>query len=436
MFAYYAPYHIMICTSCRYVVFDNQLSRHLRRFHVTPTGPQFALQDVLKYYQKFPNRTYRTDDLMFPSEIVPAIPGLPIEPKSFQCRVGDCRWVGTSIRRWWDHNCQRHGHPKAPAPRSLSEEIPCTGPVCSQQFIKVGRGADRFVVHSPESSPSTTPESTDCIPWSSTTAVVEDAVAPELPNSFQPAVTSSASQDAMPPSPTPPTHTAPSITVVIASENGRRESSSPSMARGHSPDAMGPPLASSGSSSRSLTPIEAAVGAWGDGCPLCQAKKVRVASPHSLSRCQQRLAPTILTQGAAIQALCPSEQGSRPYYMACLLLVSVCDRFRPAQSYESRSLIEPQCQHLGLVIQTVLSVCSYNSAVIEQILGPSMERDGISLEDQESSFRWFITEKALGGLCVPNITHCFYQIYQFYTAGRKLPPSKSQARDRRRRPGS
>ncbi|KAJ5547469.1 hypothetical protein N7513_004703 [Penicillium frequentans] len=77
IFTYYAPYHIIICTSCGCVVFDNQLSRHLRLLHVTPTGPQFAHKEVLKHFKSFPTRTRRSNDLPFPSEIVPAIPGVP-----------------------------------------------------------------------------------------------------------------------------------------------------------------------------------------------------------------------------------------------------------------------------------------------------------------------------------------------------------------------
>jgi hypothetical protein len=225
--------------------------------------------------------------------------------------------------------------------------------------------------------------------------------------------------------------------VVIASENSRQESSSPSATREYSQDAMPPPPASSDGSSSSKLLIEAAVGAWGDGCPLCRAKKVGAALPHSLSGCRQRLAPSIREQQAAIQALRPSEQGSQEYCVACLLPISVCDRFRPsAKDCGPCSTIHTQCQYPSLVIQTVLSVCSYKPRAVQQILDPSMARDGSRLKDQEGSFLWFVTEKELGGLYVPNITHCFYQMYQFCTTDRRLPLSKSQARDQRRRYGS
>ncbi|KAJ5557745.1 DNA helicase recq [Penicillium frequentans] len=156
LFHYHEPSRVMICSLCQCIVLD--IPRHLRVNKAHQEHPVILTPSaVLRHFQKFPARVQACEDLNIPTEQIPAIPHLPIDRHSLQCRIGDCNWIGRTAQRMQEHIRNKHHstHFNHPGPTSRDPQGAWTS-ICSQQYTVRGPGAQRFAVLVPsdDSAPS------------------------------------------------------------------------------------------------------------------------------------------------------------------------------------------------------------------------------------------------------------------------------------------
>jgi superfamily II DNA helicase RecQ len=160
----------MICCLCHHVVFDGQLSTHLRDTQHTAERHSQHVPLFQQYYQQFPERIPHYRALVIPQEPIPPISQLmPPRYPTYQCNHPHCHWIGESIQ-WIHHhsrqvhgwkNPQKRGRPRSQTPSQSPATMPWTV-VASQQFIPKGRGSQRFAIE--DDATTTIPHPTTVTP--------------------------------------------------------------------------------------------------------------------------------------------------------------------------------------------------------------------------------------------------------------------------------
>ena len=154
-FTYEPTYRVWICQTCKSVVLDRQLGRHLRQpAHISQGHPRYISQ-FKRRFEQHTNRITCSQDIPIPTTPIAFLPqlALPLFP-SYQCQVQSCRWIGENTKRIQEHCSQQHGwqNPQRRGRRhrhARTVSPPSPGPwdtVASQQFIPRGPGSQRFAV--------------------------------------------------------------------------------------------------------------------------------------------------------------------------------------------------------------------------------------------------------------------------------------------------
>lgn len=98
MFHYESRFRIMVCRDCQCYVLDGAIARHLRVQHREMAGTKISAREVEGFFQQFPERITRVQDLRIPTEIVQASESLRVWKECYQCQHGSCGWIGRDRR--------------------------------------------------------------------------------------------------------------------------------------------------------------------------------------------------------------------------------------------------------------------------------------------------------------------------------------------------
>jgi hypothetical protein len=146
MFHYESRFRIMVCRGCQCYVPDGAITRHLRVQHRDDAGPKISAREVVDFFQQFPDRIRRVQDLEIPREVVRASEYLRVWEECYQCRDQSCGWIGRDRRRIQEHCVQAHGWAGPGSRSGRALEGPWRGSVVSQQFHSRGPGSQFFAV--------------------------------------------------------------------------------------------------------------------------------------------------------------------------------------------------------------------------------------------------------------------------------------------------
>jgi hypothetical protein len=127
-------------------VVDAQLDEHLRFLLHVAEAHAYRIQDFQQYFQQFPRRIRRNQDIAIPRVAVRPVSGLdaPHHP-TYQCQIGGCGWIGQNTKRIREHCKDEHGwmnprlagRPHKHTKPGRHESTPWI-PVASQQFVHRG----------------------------------------------------------------------------------------------------------------------------------------------------------------------------------------------------------------------------------------------------------------------------------------------------------
>lgn len=358
LFHYYTHHRIIICRACQCVVFDQQVSLHLRLHLKRGISPTLSIREVLHFFSQYPHRVRQAQELIVPSEPICAIPGLAVYQDTYQCLQPQCRWIGRDIRRFHEH-CRKAHH--CATSRRRDGDRPPWAPVTSQQFVLRGRGSRLFaVICEDHRGPSQ-----NSSPSQSTTR----AISPVQSHPCQRGLDSR--QSAV-------------WEILQGTEDISRNQLALDM--GHQ--------------------LSDTLREWSSGefCLLCRLRHLpKRSQTHSLESCPDTDAATILTQGQQVLNRVTSATTCR----YCAVPKVICQRYA-AKDGQVRRVKGASCQFSDVAIPMVLSHLVHDPTGFERQVVPQLEAIGVRPPEAANIHNWFCEEIDLQGLRTIRIIAVFY----------------------------
>lgn len=348
LFHYYTPCRIIICRACQCVVFDLQVSLHLRLHLKREISPTLSTREVLHFFSQYPHRVRQAQELVIPREPIRAIPGLAVYQDTCQCLQPQCGWIGRDIRRFHEHCRQVHD---CAISRRRDGDRPPWAAVASQQFVPRGRGSRLFAV------------------------ISEDRHRASRPSS-------------------PSRSTTPTISPV-RSRPRRRDLDSDQLA-------VCEILQGTGDLSRDQLALDMghrlsdALQDWSSRelCPLCRLRRLpKRSQTHSLGSCPQADAAAILAQSQRIRDGITSLTTCR----YCAVPKLICRRYA-VKGGQVRRLKGASCQFADVALPMVLSHLVHDPTGFERHVVPQLEAIGVQPPEVTNIHDWFCEEINLQGL--------------------------------------
>jgi hypothetical protein len=358
LFHYYAPCRIIICRACQCVVFDLQVSLHLRLHVKRAISPALSIREVLYFFSQYPHRVRQAQELVIPREPIRAIPGLAVYQDTCQCLQPQCEWIGRDIRRFHEH-CRQVHH--CATSRRRDGDRPPWAPVTSQQFVLRGRGSRLFAV------------------------ICED-------------------RDGSSQRPSPSRSITPTISPV-RSRPRRRGLDGGQLA-------VWEILQGTEDMSRNRLVLDMghrlsdALQDWSSRelCPLCRLRRLpKRSQTHSLGSCPEADAAAILAQSQRILDGITSPTTCR----YCAVPKVICRRYA-AKDGQVRRVKGASCQFGDVAIPMVLSHLVHDPTGFERHVVPQLEAIGVQPPEVTNIHDWFCEEIDLQGLRTIRIMAVFH----------------------------
>lgn len=358
----------MICRPHQCVVVYGQIRRHLQLHHqIDGQNIKEAVRAARAYFAEHEECIQCLRDLQVPTGPIPAISGLAIHRKSFQCQAPGCGWVGGNIHRIQEHCRIQHSWVNPDQRKRPIMSGPWTQ-VASQQFTPQGPNSQHFAVILPrpaiESPGESTREDTD-----ETTA------------------------DTTGVGPAPPSQDDAAFPVVP-------EASS------HDPvvEQYGPTFLSPAA----IRLIGALVD-WQRDCSLCRVHRISARKRrHRLEDCRnQDDARSVQEECQRIRAgMGPPPPLTCP---VCLLPAMVCRRYHvEGDAWTRQEGI--WCQFPDVVLPAVVSIMFFDPKVYDSVILPRMRQDRVNIFKPDEVYCWFGKEVTWDGSTSNQISCLFYQI--------------------------
>ena len=111
-FIHLPEYRIIICRQCYFAVVPLQTLPHLKQHH--PSIPPPRAKELAIYIQQLPNLAITQDQIQYPYQDSPPIPGLPVFKDGFECiwqieAEEQCGYICQRVKHIQRHCTQKHG---------------------------------------------------------------------------------------------------------------------------------------------------------------------------------------------------------------------------------------------------------------------------------------------------------------------------------------